>query len=339
MRQFWSISAAAWQITPLPCSTQYMLNSIQRPAGPTPLCPASVPHSQRMAAKAKKATIAKIMRTLESWCCGSGDPELDDAVDPCEWLCASHPNQKALLADLMSVHARLEALDPTWSTRRSTPDTVFLTESSGPVELWVANWQTGYTKEHSVKGKSRSVRILACAEEFLNAPYCSIKNPLQLERPVSSASSDNLITPFSLRRSIGFSKSLCCKLSPLAVHHLNLTDDELSTVQAELQAVFVVQAIDECSTDVGQEVFKSIAGKMRESERQRPDVLQVARAFEARALREGQAYTAVVDAYLAEYNEMASGTQKISDLEQSVIKILPTQGAELINKLEYHWQN
>jgi hypothetical protein len=79
----------------------------------------------------------------------------------------------------------------------------------------VANYQTGFLVGDSLKGKSRSARILTCCEDFLAAPYDSLRNPLQLfPRQMG------VIHPFSLRHENSFAKSLCCKLIPLPVFSL-----------------------------------------------------------------------------------------------------------------------
>ena len=93
----------------------------------------------------------------------------------------------------------------------------------------MANWQTGFLVGYSLKGKSRSARILTCCEDFLAAPYDSMRNPLQLfPRQMG------LVPPFSLRHENSFAKSLCCKLIPLAVLSLKITDDELLSVMGPL---------------------------------------------------------------------------------------------------------
>ena len=69
----------------------------------------------------------------------------------------------------------------------------------------MANYQTGFLVGDSLKGKSRSARILTCCEDFLAAPYDSLRNPLQLfPRQMG------VIHPFSLRHENSFAKSLWC---------------------------------------------------------------------------------------------------------------------------------
>jgi hypothetical protein len=202
------------------------------------------------------------------------------------------------------------------------------------VEFWVANWQTGFLVGDSLKGKSRSARILTCCEDFLAAPYDSMRNPLQLfPREMG------VIGPFSLRHENSFAKSLCCKLIPLAVLSLKLTDDELLSVMSQLQALFVVRALYTHEPDIGTRIRKCIGGKIQESERPRPDPLQCWMAWSERARSEGVAYEHVIDHYLAEYQGGATSSQSLSDLEMSVIRIISQQSEIMQKKLEYHWQN
>jgi hypothetical protein len=202
------------------------------------------------------------------------------------------------------------------------------------VEFWVANWQTGFKVQDSLKGKSRCARILANCEDFLANPYNSIKNPLTLfPRELG------LIRPFTLRHENSFAKSLCCKLIPLAVIDLKLTDDELSSVQLQLQSLCVVKALFTGQPDIATRIRKCLAGKVQESERPRPDPLQCMMAFDERARLEGVPYEAAIEGYLAEYQQLATSTTRLSDLEVSVIKIIASQTDVLRRKLEYHWQN
>ena len=198
----------------------------------------------------------------------------------------------------------------------------------------MANWQTGFLVGDSLKGKSRSARILTCCENFLAAPYDSLRNPLQLfPRQMG------IIQPFSLRHENSFAKSLCCKLIPLAVLSLKLTADELLSVMGQLQALFVVRALYTHEPDIGTRIRKCIGGKIQESERPRPDPLQCWMAWAERARSEGVPYEHAIGGYLAEYQAAATSSQSLSELEMAVVKIISQQTDVMQKKLEYHWQN
>ena len=75
-----------------------------------------------------------------------------------------------------------------------------------------------------------------------------------------------------------------------------------------------------------------------ESQRPRPDVVQIAHAFSMRAKLENVSYEAHIDGWLQEYSARATHTKKLSDLEMKVIKILPLQTLALQQMIAYHWQ-
>ena len=58
-----------------------------------------------------------------------------------------------------------------------------------------------------------------------------------------------------------------------------------------------------------------------------------------RSNMEGVSYEDCIDDWLREYNERATNTKRISDLESKVIKILPLQTQSLQHKVAYHWQD
>jgi len=56
---------------------------------------------------------------LQSWFIGSGDPEVDDAIDPREYLTITYGNDYGRLQTmLMGLQSKLEELDPTWLGHR-----------------------------------------------------------------------------------------------------------------------------------------------------------------------------------------------------------------------------
>ena len=57
----------------------------------------------------------QLQERLTSWFVGSGDPEVEDAVDPCEFLTRTYSHDQAsLMNDLHALQHQLEELDPTW---------------------------------------------------------------------------------------------------------------------------------------------------------------------------------------------------------------------------------
>ena len=283
---------------------------------------------------------AKILAHIEAQHCGSGDVELEDAIDPVDYLCSRFGANPAAFADLLrTLYDRLDRLDTTWATTRATPATSMPPAPAGGVtqELWLSPQSLGFSVESCIKGKSKSIRIMECIEDFLAEPYASARSPLNILAPWGPPTAH--IANFSVRHRIGFGKSLSCQLILLAVVDMKLKDSDLSSIQHLLQPLYVIKAVWEGSGNIKDEVAKTIKGKMQASEVKRLDPIQVSHAFTARSKEEGVPYEVGIDTFLAEYREEATGTQSISDLEEKVIKIIPGQTEALRRKLAYHWQN
>ena len=287
-----------------------------------------------------KGLAQKILAHLEAQHCGSGDVEVEDAVDPVDYLCTRFGANPATLADILTkLYNRLDRLDTTWATRRPTLATSMPPAPAAGVtqELWLSPQSLGFTEESSIKGKSKSIRILECIEDFLAEPYASARSPLNMLAPWGAPAA--YIANFSVRHRIGFAKSLSCQLILLAVDDMKVSDAELLSIQHILQPLFVVKAVWEGTGSIKEEVAKTIKGKMQLAEIKRLDPIQVSHAFTLRSKEEGMLYDVGIDKYLEEYREEATGTQSISDLEEKVIKLIPAQTKALQQKLAYHWQN
>ena len=90
------------------------------------------------------------------------------------------------------------------------------------------------------------------------------------------------IASYPVVHSLGFSTSLACKLIVLAVEEMmrkgSMSTEELSSVQSFLKPLFYVKAVWKGSSGLADDMYHSIAGEMMESQRPRPDVVQIARA-------------------------------------------------------------
>ena len=100
-----------------------------------------------------------------------------------------------------------------------------------------------------------------------------------------------------------------------------MSTEELSSVQSFLKPLFYVKAVWKGSSGLADDMYHSIAGKMMESQRPRPDVVQIAHAFAVCSKLEGVSYEACIDGWLQEYNERATNTKQLPDLETNIIKI------------------
>ena len=290
----------------------------------------------------KNKVLQKILKHIEAQHCGSGEVELEDAVDPCAFLTQAYAkDHMTLTSRLKSVEIHLETLDPSWS--KEQPSTSMNDAPSRGEEkvLQLSIYQLGFTEDCSLKGKSKSVHILDTVENFLDNPYSSNQSPLDVRPPLGPATPT--IAPYSVVHSIGFAKSLSCKLIVLAVEEMmrkgSMSMEELSSVQRFIQPLFYTKAIWKGSDNIADDLYHSISGKMMEAQRPRPDVVQIAHAFSLRARMEGVSFEANIDIWLREYNERATNTKQLSPLEMQVVKILPLQTEALQQKVAYHWQN
>ena len=119
----------------------------------------------------------------------------------------------------------------------------------------------------------------------------------------------------------------------------SMSTEELSSVQSFLKPLFYVKAVWKGSSGLADDMYHSIAGKVLESQRPRPDVVQIACAYSMRSKMEGVSYEACIDDWLRGYAERATHTKQISDWESKVIKILPLQTQSRQQKLAYHWHH
>ena len=290
----------------------------------------------------KNKVLQKILTHIEQQHCGSGEVELEDAVDPCTFLSQHYEHQHAsLTAKLQMVENQLDNVDPSWSKGTLSTSMLDVPAAGSEKVLLLSIYQLGFTEDCSIKGKSKSVHILDTVENFLDNPYSSERSPLDVRPPLGGATAT--IAPYSVVHSIGFSKSLACKLIILAVEEMmrkgTMITDEVSSVQSFLKPLFYVKAVWKGSDGIADDMYHSISGKMMEAQRPRPDVVQISHAYSMRAKLEGVSYEACIDGWLQEYQELATNTKQLSDLEMKIIKILPLQTPAVQQKIAYHWQN
>ena len=284
----------------------------------------------------------KIISHLDTKFTGSGDLEIDDALDITAFLTQQYGNEPMALKQIfLQVLGKVEALDPAWSASRLAWSTEY---PSGPdseadvVELCLAPWHTGFLRTDSIKGKSKTVYTLGVIEDFLDKPYVSANDPVRVLNPKGVVEGTPLVD-FSLRIDVGMSKSLATKMIPLAVHELDLTSGELKAILPQLKAIYTVKATFQPAVDGRQQIKKSLGSKMQLAKRPAPDVVQMSWAWQQQAQEEGRSYMEIIDELIAEYNEDSTDRKNISDGEAAVVKILPAQTEECRNKIEYHWQN
>ena len=284
----------------------------------------------------------KIISHLDTKFTGSGDLELDDALDIIQFLTQEYEKKpRALKQVLQQVLAKVEALDPAWAASRPAWSVEYPSAPASEadvVELCLAPWHTGFLRTDSIKGKSKTVYALGVIEDFLDKPYVSANDPVRVLNPKRAVEGTPLVD-FSLRLDVGMSKSLATKMIPLAVHALNLTNTELQAILPQLKAIYTVKATFQPAEDGRQQIKKSLGSKMQLAKRPSPDVVQMSWAWLQQAQEEGRAYAEIIEELIAEYNEGSTDRKNISEGEAAVVKILPAQTEECRNKIEYHWQN
>ena len=97
-----------------------------------------------------------ILEHIEAQHGGSGDAELEGAVDPCEFLTQRFASAPADFAAIITkLGTRLMRLDGTWAGRRGLPVSHMpITPHPGhTVDMWVSVAHLGFTVETNVKGK------------------------------------------------------------------------------------------------------------------------------------------------------------------------------------------
>jgi hypothetical protein len=294
-----------------------------------------------MNSPATKAVRKKITSYLDNHFGGSGDLEAEDAMDISDFFVSEYGEKLGVFQQVMQeVRNRLMSLDPTWYARR--PELAAnIPEPPRPgcvCELFLAPWQIGFRPTDSMKGKSRTVHVLGVVEDFLAEPYNSSRDPLNVLSPKGGISG-HAIPTFSMRLSIGTSKSLAAKMIIWAVSKLQLSDPELKLIEFSVQALFTLKCVFEPADSGIDQIKKSIGGKMQLSERPRPDPVQVAYAFKQQAREDGKDYREVIGDYIKAFNTDSTDRKLLSDAEIQVVKLFPLQTEECQRKIEYHWQN
>ena len=91
-------------------------------------------------------------------------------------------------------------------------------------------------KKKTVKGMSKMHQIFKCLVDFLEKPYASAKDPLDILMPLGISVGAEL-PAFSVRHSVGFAESLTCRLILFAVVDMRWDDSTCRMFLKELQAL------------------------------------------------------------------------------------------------------
>ena len=185
-----------------------------------------VPHLMSMKEK------QQFIKNVEAWAQekfgGSGDPEGEDAVDVVDYFVSMFGNQMDVFSKLlMDVSARVQSLDRTWAR---SPGIQHVHEPPAPGEVArfsIAPWLLGFRATDAIKGKSKMPQIFKCLVEFLEKPYSSVKEPLDVLMPIGLPVGTDL-PAFSVRHNMGFAKSLTARVILFATVDMRWDDASMN---------------------------------------------------------------------------------------------------------------
>ena len=289
---------------------------------------------------AKKKVIAKVLAHARAILGGSGDPEEEDQLHISEYLEVHVNNPSAagnFIADMGRLKARLKDLDPSWNQPAIT--THVLEAGEEAKHMICEPWQFGFSTAAALKGRSAMSAIWDISAQFLESPFESASQPIEVLMPLSSAVGEP-IREFGLIHRVGFGKTLAAKLVIISVLGANLSDQELGNISKEIQALYCFHCIYSPAATFAHEISKSLLSKMQAAERQRPTPVQVLHAFKSRVASEsGDAskLSELISSYFDDFQDTLSEAKKFTANEKAVVQWLATISPGLLKKIEYHW--
>ncbi|CAE7558064.1 unnamed protein product [Symbiodinium sp. CCMP2592] len=299
-----------------------------------------------MLSKEQQMVIGKVIPWLIDFFGGSGDPEQTDAVEICtglsDFLIANFGTDTQSLKNMfLAVQKRLHGMDVGWVFRvTGADDRVPLVEQDVTQQLVLMPWHLSFRPEHSQKGKSKMLNIIRCAADFLEKPYDSLTNPIQLWLPPGLPAAGEPLPDFALGHSIGFTKSLAIKAILFAVHKMkDLSDEDVKHILPQLQALYNFRCTCHTTGSSKFDRFRSLQDKFAEAARPRPDPIQVSTLLMAQAKEEGLAWTECASFMIDEFNGGSTNdAKKLSELETSIVVIYPSLDLDTQQLIDYHWQ-
>ncbi|CAE7428739.1 unnamed protein product [Symbiodinium sp. CCMP2592] len=299
-----------------------------------------------MLSKEQQMVIGKVIPWLNDFFGGSGDPEQTDAVEICtglsDFLIANFGTDTQSLKNMfLAVQKRLHGMDVGWVFRvTGADDRVPLVEQDVTQQLVLMPWHLSFRPEHSQKGKSKMLNIIRCAADFLEKPYDSLTNPIQLWLPPGLPAAGEPLPDFALGHSIGFTKSLAIKAILFAVHKMkDLSDEDVKHILPQLQALYNFRCTCHTTGSSKFDRFRSLQDKFAEAARPRPDPIQVSTLLMAQAKEEGLAWTECASFMIDDFNGGSTNdAKKLSELETSIVVIYPSLDLDTQQLIDYHWQ-
>ena len=214
--------------------------------------------------------------------------------------------------------------------------------SSSVKVLYVAPWQMSFHEASAIKGKSKTVDILATVRNFLSMEgYQSEKSPLDV---LFTGEPGNTVLPFSVGHSVGFGKSLACQLILLGIVRKGITEHDVQVLLPALQTLQRIQATYDPAGDMESQVLRSLKTKMHMTSRQRPDAVQLAAAFGKSVMSkinagDTRARKDILVEIVNRYNSQAGAKgSRIHTEEMAAIILLDNQTDGFLHRLKKHWQ-
>ena len=104
----------------------------------------------------KNKLLQRILKHIEAQHCGSGEVELEDAVDPCTLLTKNYQHDhESLTAKLKLVETQLEALDPSWSKGQLSTSMIDVPADGSESVLLLSIYQLGSQRNVPSKASPR----------------------------------------------------------------------------------------------------------------------------------------------------------------------------------------
>jgi hypothetical protein len=189
-------------------------------------------------------------------------------------------------------------------------------------------------------GAPKTCDVETLAKHFLKDTFESAKEPLTVR---FNGPPNSLIEPFSVGYVLGFSRALAALLILEIMCRMSWSVEELQEMSPVIRSLQYVWCVYDPAMDTFREVEETILAKMRGSEHQRPDLLQLAHAFSFAAemkVSQGKQRTreALLNAVMAEYNRSQPvGNCRLEGDERTGVKFLAVIAPEVCPYLREVW--
>ena len=192
---------------------------------------------------------------------GSGDPEVEDAVDVVDYFTAMFGHQLPVFQKLLQdVCTRVASLDTSWTRAAGIQHVLETPEQGDTVKFNLAPWMLGFCAADSIKGKSKMPQIFKTLVDFLEKPYASAAEPLDVLMPTGLSCGSEL-PPFSVRHNAGFAKSLTIRAILFATVDMRWDDATMRLFKKELQALTCIECVYSPAEDPKGQMTKALGGQ------------------------------------------------------------------------------